>query len=100
MQLVLGTIFCFGSIILPMLAWSILPQNLYFSVFNNSLGNNIDTILFSFYSDGSSYKTIISTKSTKRHFAFLHASVVQLNLSFTNAAKNRNFYISYFSDFA
>jgi VNT family MFS transporter (synaptic vesicle glycoprotein 2) len=37
MQLVLGTIFCFGSIILPMLAWSILPQNLYFSVFNNSL---------------------------------------------------------------
>ncbi|XP_068910936.1 synaptic vesicle glycoprotein 2B-like isoform X2 [Tenebrio molitor] len=37
MQLVLGTIFSCGSVVLPLLAWLILPQNFYFSAFNKSL---------------------------------------------------------------
>ncbi|RZC39043.1 Sugar tr and/or MFS 1 domain containing protein, partial [Asbolus verrucosus] len=37
MQLVLGAIFNFGSIMLPLLAWIILPQNFYFSLLNKSL---------------------------------------------------------------
>ncbi|EEZ98360.2 hypothetical protein TcasGA2_TC000817 [Tribolium castaneum] len=37
MQLVLGTIFSCGSVTLPVLAWAVLPQNYYFSLFNKTL---------------------------------------------------------------